>query len=119
MYTPTGVTNGFPSYFGLDCVDGDSYEGGDTASGPCYTLPGWSVESFITCKVADKHNPDGWEWTVECSGSGPELPDWGCKHDWPCAEIAMPEPGSLWLVGMGVCGLAFAHRRGAHSGARS
>ncbi|MGA2604870.1 MAG: PEP-CTERM sorting domain-containing protein [Verrucomicrobiia bacterium] len=118
-FTPTGMTDSLPGYFGFGYVDGDNYEGGNTASGPGCTLPGWSVGSFITYQVADTHNPNTWQWTVECYGSGPELPDWGCKPNWPCQEIVVPEPGSLWLAGVGVCGLAFAHRRGVRRRAQS
>ncbi len=118
-FTPTGGKDILPGYFGFGYVNGENYGSGNTSSGPGNTLPGWSVDSFITYKVANLQNPNTWQWTVECYGSGPELTDWGCKSNWSCRELVVPEPGSLWLVGVGLCAMAFAHRRGVGRRARS
>ncbi|MGD1019762.1 MAG: PEP-CTERM sorting domain-containing protein [Verrucomicrobiia bacterium] len=118
-FAPSGGKDIFPGYSGFGYVNGDNYESGNTSSGPGNTLPGWSVDSFITYDVVNPHNPDTWRWTVECQGSGPGLADSGCKPPVSGCGIVVPEPGTLWLVGVGLCGLAFAHRRGLGRRARS
>lgn len=118
-FTPTGGKDSLPGYSGFDYVNGDNYGSGNTSGGPGNTLPGWSMDSFITYKVENPHNPNTWQWIVECDGSGPDLTDSGCKPNEPCLELVVPEPGSLWLGGVGLCGLAFAHRLGIGHRARS
>lgn len=108
-----------PGYDGFGCVSGDKYESGNTACGPGNTLPGWTVDSFITYTVENPHKPNTWQWTVECTGSGPDLTNSGCKSHEPGWEPVIPEPGSVWLVVVGLCGLAFTHRLGVGRRIRS
>lgn len=110
-FAPSGGKDDLPGCFGFGYANGNNYECGTTSSSPENTLPGWSIGSFITYDVVNPHNPDTWQWTIECHGSGPDLVESGCKTDWPCCENMIPEPGSLSLVGVGLCGLGFLHRR--------
>jgi len=118
-FAQTGEKDILPGYYGFDYRNGDTYKSGNTAIGCGDALPGWSIDDFITYKVANPHNPNTWPWTVACYGSGPDLTDSGCKSHEPCPEPAVPEPGPLWLMGVGLCGLLFSHRRGVGRRARS
>jgi hypothetical protein len=117
-FTPSGGKDTFPGYDGFGYVNGDNYGSGNTACGPGNTLPGWSVDSFITYQVENPYDPNTWQWIVECTGSGPDLVDSGCKSNGGCGEIVVPEPGTLWLVGVGLCGLVLTRRYGVGRRAR-
>jgi hypothetical protein len=118
-FTLTGGRDSFPSYARCESRNGDTYQYDNTWRGPGDALPGWAMDSCITYKVTNPHNPNTWQWTIECHGAGPDLRDSGCRSHDPCGEPAVPEPGSLWLVGVGLCGLAFAYRHGVGRRVRS
>jgi len=106
---PPTCTQALRWYSGFGRKDNGSYEANCTLGGAGTALDGWNVESFISYEVLKPNKPNTWEWTVVCHGSGPDLLKHCLDQDGGCP--AVPEPSTLWLVGVGASGLTLARWR--------